>query len=443
MKRQILGLLRVTFGAAFFITASASAQNAGTVTNHAVVLGKGAGVQGFGSLLLGSGQIAIGQSSADPTAITPSGDVTINATGVTAIGANKITNTQLRQSGALALVGRSANSTGNVADIQATAGSSCVFMESSSSLACGAIVTANIAANAVTNAKLATMTANTLKANATSGSAAPTDVAPASARSSSLLNVDSFTGHGDSIYSILATDRTVGTNAAFTASRTWTLPAANAVNPGQEIIVADFQGTVTGTNTLVISRAGSDTVNGGTSATISAANGAYLLKSDGVSKWTAQALGAAAAGGVSSITCFGTAITTSGTCATAATKSDEQTGTSTTAVVTPTQQQSHDSAVKAWCFFSGTATGTNACTIGYNVTSTTRASTGSYSLNFTTAFASSTSYFCTGMIGGSAQNGVLQGLNAQTASAYPFVAETFASVAQDVTTIGIACYGRQ
>jgi hypothetical protein len=87
------------------------------------------------------------------------------------------------------------------------------------------------------------------------------DVAPAAARSSSLLNVDSFTGHGDSIYTILATDRTVGTNAAFTASRTWTLPAANAVNPGQEIVVADYQGTVTGTNTLVVSRAGSDTIN--------------------------------------------------------------------------------------------------------------------------------------------------------------------------------------
>lgn len=123
----------------------------------------------------------------------------------------------------------------------------------------------------------------------------------AGARASSGLNVDSFTGHGDSTYTILATDRTVGTNASFTASRTWTLPAANAVNAGQEIIIADFQGTVTGTNTLVISRAGSDTINGGTSVTISVGNGAYMLKSDGSSKWTAQALGATATTGVSSV----------------------------------------------------------------------------------------------------------------------------------------------
>ncbi|RTE92451.1 hypothetical protein D6B98_13050 [Bradyrhizobium sp. LVM 105] len=122
---------------------------------------------------------------------------------------------------------------------------------------------------------------------------------PAGARSN--LQVDKFTGHGDSAYSIDASDRVVGTNATFTASRTWTLPAANAVNAGQELIVADFAGTVTGTNTLVIARAGSDTVNGGTSVTISSANGAYILVSDGSSKWTAQAVGSSIASGVSSL----------------------------------------------------------------------------------------------------------------------------------------------
>lgn len=139
------------------------------------------------------------------------------------------------------------------------------------------------------------------------------------ARASSGLNIDEYTGHGDSNYTIQSTDRTVGTSAAFTASRTWTLPAANSVNPGQEIIVADFQGTVTGTNTLVVSRSGADTINGVTSVTITSANGAYLFRSDGVSKWSAQAIGPAAAGGVSSVTCgtglSGGTITTSGTCA--------------------------------------------------------------------------------------------------------------------------------
>ncbi|MDF0581265.1 hypothetical protein [Bradyrhizobium yuanmingense] len=107
------------------------------------------------------------------------------------------------------------------------------------------------------------------------------------ARGSSGLNIEGYTGHGDSIYSILPTDRVVGTTATLTASRTWTLPAASAVNPGQEIMVADFFGGVSSVNTLVIARSGSDTINGGTSVSINSAYGAYRLRSDGTSKWSA------------------------------------------------------------------------------------------------------------------------------------------------------------
>lgn len=81
--------------AAFFIAGSALAQNAGTVTNHAFAVGKGAGTQGYTSLLCGSAQLAVGQSAADPICQTITGDVTIAAGGVTAIGATKVTSAML------------------------------------------------------------------------------------------------------------------------------------------------------------------------------------------------------------------------------------------------------------------------------------------------------------------------------------------------------------
>ena len=100
------------------------------------------------------------------------------------------------------------------------------------------------------------------------------------------LGIDQRTAHGDSIYTILATDHYVVTSTALTAARVWTLPAASAVNAGDLIIVADEAGGVTGTNTLTVARAGSDTINGGTSVVIPVAYGAVGIKSDGVSKWT-------------------------------------------------------------------------------------------------------------------------------------------------------------
>jgi len=108
----------------------------------------------------------------------------------------------------------------------------------------------------------------------------------AAARGSAGLDIDELTGHGNSAYTILSTDRVVATNAAFTAAQTWTLPAANSLNPGQAVTVIDAQGTVTSTNTLTIARAGTDTINGGTSYVIAAAFNYATLVSDGVSKWS-------------------------------------------------------------------------------------------------------------------------------------------------------------
>ena len=78
-------LLRAVFFIATLFTAPATAQNAGTVANHAYAIGKGAGVTGYTSLLCGAGQLAVSQAGADPACRTVSGDWTLNAAGVSTL----------------------------------------------------------------------------------------------------------------------------------------------------------------------------------------------------------------------------------------------------------------------------------------------------------------------------------------------------------------------
>jgi hypothetical protein len=87
---NIRRLLVAAFAVIFFVD-SALAQSSGSVTNHAYAIGKGPGVTGFSSLLCTSAQLAVGQTAADPICRTVTGDITIDATGLTAIGAGKVT----------------------------------------------------------------------------------------------------------------------------------------------------------------------------------------------------------------------------------------------------------------------------------------------------------------------------------------------------------------
>lgn len=76
---------------------------------------------------------------------------------------DSVTNAKIRDSGALSVIGRSANSAGDPADISATAASGAVLRESGSVLGFGTIATAGLADDVVTNAKLANMAAGTVK----------------------------------------------------------------------------------------------------------------------------------------------------------------------------------------------------------------------------------------------------------------------------------------
>lgn len=113
----------------------------------------------------GSGTVVAMATGASISALTVTSSFT--ATGL-------VTSADLRDSGALSVIGRSANSSGVPADISCTAASDAVLRESGSVLGCGTVATAGIANNAITLAKLATQATNTVLGNATAGTAVPT-----------------------------------------------------------------------------------------------------------------------------------------------------------------------------------------------------------------------------------------------------------------------------
>lgn len=192
---KILRLLAVA-SAAFFFASSALAQTSGTVTNHAFALGKGAGQTGFTSLLCGSAQLAVGQTAADPICRTLTGDVTIDAAGVTAIGTAKVTSAMLRNSAALSVIGRSANSAGVPADITCTAASDAVLRESGSVLGCGTVATAGIANNAITDAKIRQSAALSLVGRSANSTGNVADISAVAASSCAFRESSSTIGCG-------------------------------------------------------------------------------------------------------------------------------------------------------------------------------------------------------------------------------------------------------
>ncbi len=128
-----------------------------------------------------------------------------------------------------------------------------------------------------------------------------------------------------------------------------------------------------------------------------------------------------------------------------ATKTQQQSGSASTVAVTPSQQQSHDSANKVAGLCDGTTGSTATCPWTYNVSSVTRSSTGQYLINFSTAFASA-NYGCEGNSTGG--GGTVQVLNfgqasytASQISVQVTQATSFAVV--DPAAFSFACQGRQ
>lgn len=116
-----------------------------TLTNHGILLGQGTSAIAATTVMT-DGQLLIGQSASDPLPKTVSGDVTISAIGVTAIGANKVTDAMLRQGAALSVIGVAGSSTANVADIAGIANQILRVNGAGTALAFGSIDLAQSAA---------------------------------------------------------------------------------------------------------------------------------------------------------------------------------------------------------------------------------------------------------------------------------------------------------
>ena len=86
-------------------------------------------------------------------------------------------------------------------------------------------------------------------------------------------------------YTPLPTDRMVA-YTSISAAQTVVLPAAASFPVGERLLIVDESGACSTTNTIAVSRAGTDTINGQALLAINIPYGFVALESNGVGAWT-------------------------------------------------------------------------------------------------------------------------------------------------------------
>jgi len=200
----------------------------------------------------GSGT-STGTNTGDQT-ITLTGDVTgsgigsfaatiaANAVDTAEIVNNAVIDAKLRDSAALSVIGRSANSSGDPADISTTAASAAVLRESGSIIGFGTVATAGIAANAVTHAKMQTITSGRLLGSDGAGGGDITEIIIGSALSlpDATLNV-ALSGIGTTL---IANDAVSNAKLRNSAALSVIGRAANSTGDPADIAASAASGAV-------------------------------------------------------------------------------------------------------------------------------------------------------------------------------------------------------
>lgn len=155
--------------------------------NWASLACSGGGAMATDALWDAAGDLAVGTGANTGARLAIGGNNTLLKSNGSAVswGAVDVSTAQvtgllplanLANGSAISVLGRSANSSGVMASITCTGGTDAVIRESGSTLGCGTVATAGIAGDAITNAKLANMTAPAIKGRTTTGAGDPEDL---------------------------------------------------------------------------------------------------------------------------------------------------------------------------------------------------------------------------------------------------------------------------